>query len=150
MKLQKHSRRLGAVTIEMAFVLPLVFLLFLGGIEMARLQMIRHLADNAAYEAARNVMVPGASVAEAEKVANDIMKVAGISGAKITVTPNPIKEDTKIVKVSLQIPAKSNLWTAATFGEYVNLGTEISLMTERGPMTMMSAVVVPPPPPPPP
>ncbi|MFN9605514.1 MAG: TadE/TadG family type IV pilus assembly protein, partial [Planctomycetota bacterium] len=98
MKLQKHSRRLGAVTVEMAFVLPLVFLLFLGGIEMARLQMIRHLADNAAYEAARNVMVPGASVAEAEKVANDIMKVAGISGAKITVTPNPIKEDTKIVK----------------------------------------------------
>ena len=45
--------RRGATTVEFAIVAPVFFLFLLASIEFSRLNIIRHTADNAAYEAAR-------------------------------------------------------------------------------------------------
>ena len=49
----RHSRRRGALTVEFAIVAPLIFLLFLGGLELTALNFARQTLGNASYEAAR-------------------------------------------------------------------------------------------------
>ncbi len=50
-------RRAGAVTVEFAVVAPLIFLLFLGGLELTAMNFVRQTASNASYEAARRAIV---------------------------------------------------------------------------------------------
>ncbi|MEM6364127.1 MAG: TadE family protein, partial [Planctomycetota bacterium] len=50
-----------------------MFLLIFGCMELARLNMARNLAQDAAYYAARVAMVPGATEAEARAEANRLM-----------------------------------------------------------------------------
>ena len=57
--------RRGATVVEFSLVLPILFTILFGMIEFTRLSNIRHAADNAAYQAARAVVVPGASSADA-------------------------------------------------------------------------------------
>ena len=54
--------------------------------------MIRHTADNAAYEAARAAMVPGASSGEATTLAQGILASQQIRDASIVIAPDPILE----------------------------------------------------------
>ena len=72
----RHRRR-GVTTVEFALVLPILFTFFIGMIEFTRLSNLRHAADNAAYEAARCVVVPGATTAEAVAWGNDLLARAG-------------------------------------------------------------------------
>jgi len=51
-----HARR-GATTVEFAITAPVFFLFLLAAFEFGWLNVIRHTADNAAYEAARTAMV---------------------------------------------------------------------------------------------
>jgi hypothetical protein len=146
----RSSPRRGAHTLEFALVLPLALLLFFASIEFGRLTLLKHLVDNASYEAARHVMVPGASVSEAEAKVNSILSVVGIKNAKIVVEPSEILESTDSVKVCVSIPAENNLWMVSKFSKGVNLSSETEMMTERGPLQQAEAVTIPPPPPPPP
>ena len=61
----ESRQRHGAATVEFAVVLPLLVLLVFGSVELTRGLMLRHSADNAAYEAARTAIVPGATAEEA-------------------------------------------------------------------------------------
>ena len=54
----QQNQRTGVTTVEFAIVLPLFILFLVLAFEFGRLNIIRHTADNAAYEAARHVMVP--------------------------------------------------------------------------------------------
>ena len=71
-------RRTGATAVEFAIVAPIFFTLVLASLEFGRLNIIRHTADQAAYEAARFAMVPGATAAEAKSKAESILKIVGI------------------------------------------------------------------------
>ena len=51
------------------------------------MNVLRHTADNAAYEAARYAMVPGATAAEAKAKANALLKIIGTRNAVVTVSP---------------------------------------------------------------
>ena len=51
--------RAGSYTVEMALTLPLLFLLLMGFYDLARANLLRNMAQNAAYEAAREVIVAG-------------------------------------------------------------------------------------------
>src|SRR5882724_11725207 len=100
MRLLTHNRRLhsnrrrdartGAVAVEFAITAPIFFLFLLAAFEFGWLNVMRHTADNAAYEAARSVMVPGASAAEATAKATSVLNVVGARGAKINITPSTI------------------------------------------------------------
>ena len=53
-KSSKRKRRMGAVTVEMALVTPVIFVLFFGSIEFARMMMVRQALTNAAREGCRS------------------------------------------------------------------------------------------------
>ncbi len=80
---KRIHRRLGGAVVEFAIVVPLFLLFLFAAIEFGRLNMVRHMVDNAAYEAARNAMVPGATTQEAVDEANRVLALTGITGAQI-------------------------------------------------------------------
>ncbi len=75
---KNKARRRGATLVEFAVTLPIVFLLFFGMIELSRLFMLQHSADTAAYEGARNAIVPGAKPQDAVLAASELLRAAGI------------------------------------------------------------------------
>ena len=127
---RKKSRR-AAVTVEFAFVFP-VFLIFLfAGVEMARLNMLRHAADNAAYESARHGIVPGASVAEVEQKAQEYLSSVKVTNGGVTVTPNPITEATTDVTVTVAVPLDGNSWVTPQFTKNATIQASSTLRAER-------------------
>jgi len=134
------KQRKGAHTLEFALVLPIMLLLFGAGIEFARMNLLRHLAENASYEAARHIIVPGATVKEAEAKANAILSVMGVKGATLTVSPNPVLETTGTVRVKVTFPVNKNLGMVPVFSANLNFESETTLLTERAPLQQAKAI----------
>ncbi len=69
---RKADSRTGAAIVEFAIVANVLFVMVLTCMEFARMNMVRNLAQDAAYFAARHVIVPGATetegIAEAERI----------------------------------------------------------------------------------
>jgi Flp pilus assembly protein TadG len=63
-----RSRR-GTASLEFAVTAPILFTLLFGSVELTRMNMIRNTANNAAYEAVRTCVVPGAKASEGVAVA---------------------------------------------------------------------------------
>ncbi len=142
--------RCGAAAVEFALVATVLFLFVFASIEFARVSILRHVVDHASYEACRIVIVPGATTSEAQTRVNTLLSKYGVSGATISVSPNPILETTGAVTVQVSVPAASNRWGTAIFSSGVNLSSSTTLLTERGPMVVAQSLPQPPPPPPPP
>lgn len=123
--------RHGAATVEFAIVGSLFFMTLLAMFEFGRLNIIRHTADNAAYEAARQCMVPGATVAEAENTAMRIMNIVGTRNTSVTVVPNVLGPDTEEITVTVQVPMNSNALVAARFSATKTIQSTVTLRTER-------------------
>ena len=111
----RPSRRRGAVAVEFAVAASVLFLMIFASLEFARMNMIRHSVDNAAYEAARTAIVPGATAAEAEATARSIMQVIWATGVQVDVDPSVIQNSTPEVVVTVSVPADSNGFIAPHF-----------------------------------
>src|SRR3954468_13265613 len=123
--------RVGAVAVEFAITAPIFFVFLLAAFEFGWLNVVRHTADNAAYEAARMVIVPGASAAEATARATSVLNVIGARGAKINITPSSITNSTTEVTVAIDIPMSSNGLITPRFTGKTVLHSESTLKTER-------------------
>ena len=75
-KCRRPARR-GAAAVEFAITAPIFILFLLSAFEFGWLNVMRHTADNAAYEAARAAMVPGATTADATGRANQLLSAVG-------------------------------------------------------------------------
>lgn len=128
---KRRQGRVGTVAVEFAITAPIFFLFLLAAFEFGWLNVVRHTADNAAYEAARTVIVPGATSAEATAKAASILNVVGARGAKIKITPNNITNSTTEVTVAVDIPMKSNGLITPRFTGKTTLHSESTLKTER-------------------
>ena len=124
--------RRGATAVEFAITAPLFFLLLLAAFEFGWMNVIRHTADNAAYEAARQAMVPGATTDEAVGTADRLLSVVGVRDARVTVTPPVLTPDTKAIKVEIDVPMISNGLVVPRFTAGKTLHSESTLRTERG------------------
>lgn len=125
------SRRQGAVLVEFALVAPVFFLVILAMFEFSWLNVVRHTADNAAYEAARIAMVPGATSQEAIDEANRILRIVGTRSARVSVDPPVLGPATRQVRVSVDVPLERNSLVAPKFLRGRNLHSESTLRTER-------------------
>lgn len=123
--------RRGAALVEFALVAPIFFLFLMAAFEFGWLNVMRHTADNAAYEAARRAMVPGATAAEATDKAQSILQAVGTRGAQITVTPRTITEDTEEVTVDIAVPVNRNALILPRFTRGKTLRSSSTLRTER-------------------
>lgn len=131
---QKNSRRQqgvthrwGAVTVEFAVVVPVIFLLFLGGLELTSLNFARQTAGNASYEAARKMIVPGSTVTQAKAEGVRQMALAGLTSG-VTVD---ISESTSSVTASVSIPASKVSWGLTRFSSNLILKQSCTLTKEQ-------------------
>jgi len=128
---RRRTARSGAVTAEFAITAPIFFLFLLLSFEFGWLNVIRHTADNAAYEAARRAMVPGATAADARAEVNRILGIVGARGATVTISPTTIDVDTNEVTVEVDVPMNRNGLILPRFTSATNLHSEATLRTER-------------------
>lgn len=145
---RRSTSRRGAAAVEFAAALSVLVLLIFGGIELTRVTMIRHSIDHAAYVAARDAIVPGATSAAVLQRAYDHLDVVGIQNAIVTLNPETIDESTAMVEVRVTAPMADNSFGVPQFvgGDLVG---QARLMTERAPIQMAANLPEPPPPPPP-
>lgn len=115
MRLRNQRDRRGATLVEMAIVVPIAFLLFFTAYELARMNMVRHTIDIAAYEGARRGIVPGATVDDVEDRINAVLAPAGVQLANLDVTPDPIDRSTRQVTVDVTVAMNSNGWILPQF-----------------------------------
>jgi Flp pilus assembly protein TadG len=125
MKHKKHART-GATAVEFAFMVPIIFTMFIGSIEVTRLNFIRNTASNACYEGARKAVSPGATTAEAETEARRLINTLNVgSGATVNVTST-----TENVSVSITIPVNQNSWGITRFTHGLNVTQSCKLSRE--------------------
>ena len=79
--------RRGAAAVEFAVTAPILFMLLFGALELGRMNMIRQTANNAAYEAARTCIVPGATNAEGVAAAKAVLASIGVTCPDPVITP---------------------------------------------------------------
>ncbi|MEO0529516.1 MAG: TadE/TadG family type IV pilus assembly protein [Planctomycetota bacterium] len=130
-KSKHRADRTAATTVEFAIVAPVFFLVLMAMFEFSRLNVLRHTADNAAYEAARVAMVPGATAADATAEAQRLMTVIGARGTNVTINPARITRDTNEVTVSVDVPLDRNGWVVPRFTRGRTLSSQATRRTER-------------------
>lgn len=122
----RTAYRRGALTVEFAIIAPVIFLLFLGGLEMTSLNFVRQTAGNASYEGARKVIIPGGTAAQAQTEALRLMNSLGVgNGASVAVT-----ETTEQVTVTVSVPAANNSWGLVRFCGGLTLRQSCTLTRE--------------------
>ncbi len=121
----RRSQRKGVTAVEFAFVAPIIFALFIGAIEITRLNFIRNSAANAAYEGARKAVTPGSTSNDARDEALRLLNMLRVgNGATATVTMT-----TSTVNVLVRIPVNQNSWGLTRFSRGMNI--EQSCMLSR-------------------
>lgn len=110
-RLCRKNRR-GAAAVEFAVVAPLFFLLVFGMIEFGRMVMIQQILTNASREGARVAVLDGATTAEVTSAVEAYVVTASVSGADISVSPNPPDSAGygEPVTVSVSVPFDQVSW----------------------------------------
>jgi Flp pilus assembly protein TadG len=96
-------------------VLPVVFLTFFAAVELSQANALRHTTEAAAYEGARQAIIPGATAKTAEQSAQSLLGAVAVRGATVSVVPATILPDTKQVTVKVSVPFNQNSVVAAKF-----------------------------------
>jgi len=84
-----RKKRLAAAAVEFAVVAPVFLLLVFGMIEYGRMVMVYQILTNASREGARAAVLDGATTSSVTTSVNTFLTDAFISGATVTVSPNP-------------------------------------------------------------
>jgi Flp pilus assembly protein TadG len=127
----RKPHRTGVAAVEFAMVAPVFFILVIAAFEFGRINVIRHTADNAAYEAARHAMVPGATAAEAVGEAQRILRIVGTRGARVTVNPPTLGPSVDQITVTVDVPMAQNGWITPRFTRNTTIRATSTLRTER-------------------
>ena len=97
------SNRFGSTTVELAFTLPIFFLLLFGFYELSRINLIVHTAEAAAYEGARVGILPGATNAEVVAATENVLDTIAIKNASVTVNPTNLQNLSDTVQVTVDL-----------------------------------------------
>jgi len=87
-RLYRRKRRATAA-VEFAIVAPVFLLLVFGMIEYGRMVMVQQIITNASREGARTAVLDGATTSSVQSAVNTYLTAGSISGATVTVSPNP-------------------------------------------------------------
>lgn len=131
-----HLRlRRGTQVVEVAFVLPIFFFFTMTGIEFARLLYVRHSVEQAAYEACRVAVTPGATQQLVQQKGGELLRAVGVRDFAINLAPFPpsavINEDTRTVTVRVEVPFASNSFLPPTFFRNYVVSSQLTLDHEN-------------------
>jgi Flp pilus assembly protein TadG len=125
----RRNARLGASLVEFAIVANILMIMILTCMEFARMNMVRNLAQDAAYFAARHAIVPGATTQEAVDQAELVMGTMLSNG--YTVQVSALDKDSTEITVTVAV----DLGEVAMFAPYFLPETEFEtvarMRTER-------------------
>jgi len=110
-RLYRRNRR-AAAAVEFAVVAPVFLLLVFGMIEYGRMVMVYQVLTNASREGARVAVLDGATTAGVTSQVNSYLSSGSITGATVTVVPNP-PSNAKYgdpVTVTVSIPFSQVSW----------------------------------------
>src|SRR5262245_49193921 len=128
----RPSGRTGATAVEVSIVAPIFFFTIFGAIEFSRVAMLRNLAQDASYEAARVCMVDGATTEEANEKANEVLALLAARGAEISINDgNGLAQTSDTIKVSVEIPLNQNSFVLPWLFASHSIRASTELRTER-------------------
>ena len=129
---RRLGKRRGTAAVEFAMTAPALFLVIFCSAEFARISMLRNLAQNAAYEAARAVIVEGADNDDAIAEGNRILNRLGARNATIDINGGvPVVFNTPEVTVTVDVPMAANaFFFPMAYGDRIITAT-VTLRTER-------------------
>lgn len=125
----KAGARLGAAAVEFAIVANIFLVMTFTCMEFARMNMVRNLAQDAAYFAARHSIVPGATTAEAIAEADRIMSSMITNG--YTVAVSDLDDEATHVSVTVQVDLAQVAFFAPFFLPDTTIETVARIRTER-------------------
>lgn len=99
-----RSQRFGGVAVEFAMVAPIFFLVLFGGIEFASIHVTQCAMENAAFEAARHGIIPGATADGCRQSAQNILDVTRIQVYEVDVQPTVLDPTVDEVTVTVRVP----------------------------------------------
>lgn len=105
-------RRRGSVLVEHALAFPVLLLLFFGLWEFARAEMIRQTISTAAFEAARQGIIPGSTVRQVRATARSALAAARI---RATINITPITPNAQTITVTINAKMNDNSWVVPFF-----------------------------------
>jgi Flp pilus assembly protein TadG len=115
-RLRARNERLGATSVELALIIPVLLAAILGIIEVGRGLMAIHLLNNAAQAGCRTGIISGKATSDISTAVNSALTAAGISGDSVTVTVNDGSADASSastgdeITVKVTVPVTSVSW----------------------------------------
>ena len=122
----RQSDRKAALTVEFSLVAPIIFLIFVGSLELTSMNLVRQSAGNAAYEVARSAIVPGSVEAEDIAIGRNILAAVGATN---NVDIN-INDNGQTVVVEVVVPVRENSWGLGRFTGDLTIRKSCSLSRE--------------------
>lgn len=101
-----RSNRKGATAVEFAISVPILFLVTWGCVEMTRYNLVKNVANQSAFEAARIGVKPGATAQEVEDEARAQMRFV-CDDCDVVVTPSVITSNTNFITVDIQVDIRN-------------------------------------------
>jgi Flp pilus assembly protein TadG len=111
-KLIQRPAARGALTVELAVVLPVVLLFIWGLFEFARLLLAADTIVSAAQDGCRTGITPGSTSADVTAEINTILSSGFISGATVTITPAEAStlKTGEALTVTIKVPFSQITW----------------------------------------
>lgn len=125
------KQRRGAAVVEMAIAAPVFFVVMLTVFEFGWMAVIRHTADNAAYEAVRRSVIPGGTSADARQEATRLMQIVGARQFNVEVNPTNITPETDEVEVTVRGNYAQNGLIATRFLTGLQFESRSRMLTQR-------------------
>lgn len=115
---------------EFAIVVPFVLAAFFGAFEFCRVAMIRHAADNAVYEGARQAIIPGGTAGAAQAKAESVLSAVGVNNANVDVQPSVIRDETQDVTIRVSVQLANNSFLPSIFFGNKRVERELTMRRE--------------------
>lgn len=127
----RHRSRRGASAVEFAFCAPILFVIVMAIIEFSRIYQLQQTSRQAAYEAARAAISPGATAANAQAQGVNLLRAIGVSNGTVTINPSTISPTTMSVTATVTVDPLSNSWFLKFFANAQPFVTSATLDHEN-------------------
>ena len=118
------KRTTGAVAVEFAICVPILFALLFGCYELARANLMKHATESAAYEGARVGIIPGATEEEIRDATRFVLTSVGVNDFSVDVQNSVSADDVEQVTVEIEVSFEDNFKIGTFFvTDPVFLGT---------------------------
>ena len=132
-------QRRGAAAVEFAFAISILLVIVFASIEFVRLNMLKHSVEHASYLAARKGIIIGASSDDVRQVAENHLAKFSVVGGAVSVDPEIITDDTRIIQVNVTVPVTGNSWISPVYFSGTLSGRS-RMLAERAAADMNSAL----------